>query len=244
MPFAGHPTLGSAHVARALSGAGRSGRPGASRDDEQRLEMRAGIVRVTAVGDTWTLRAAKTPSTRPVDASRADLCRMLGLAEEALAGEPLWVDTGVEQLVLPLRSAADVRAARPDPALLARTAHLPARGAALAYVCALDGGEEVAVRFFFTAHGAAIEDPATGSACANLGGYLVATGHPLPVSLTLRQGDAVGRPSRLGLRVEADRSIYVRAPSSTSRAGPSRSDDAAPPAPRAQDGCRSPTTRS
>jgi PhzF family phenazine biosynthesis protein len=65
------------------------------------------------------------------------------------------------------------------------------------------------VRFFFTQHGAVIEDPATGSACANLGGWMIATGKPLPFAATLRQGEAVGRPSQLGLRVDADRSIYV-----------------------------------
>jgi predicted PhzF superfamily epimerase YddE/YHI9 len=38
---------------------------------------------------------------------------------------------------------------------------------------------------------------------------MLATGRALPLAATLRQGDAVGRPSRLGLRVEADRTIYV-----------------------------------
>ena len=65
------------------------------------------------------------------------------------------------------------------------------------------------MRFFFTQHGAVIEDPATGSACANLGGWMLATGQPLPVQATLRQGDAVGRPSQLGLRVDESRHIYV-----------------------------------
>jgi PhzF family phenazine biosynthesis protein len=78
----------------------------------------------------------------------------------------------------------------------------------MAYLWARDG-EEILVRFFFTQHGAVIEDPATGSACANLGGWMIATGTPLPLAATLRQGEAVGRPSQLGLRVEADRSIYV-----------------------------------
>ena len=57
--------------------------------------------------------------------------------------------------------------------------------------------------------GACLEDPATGSACANLGGWWIATGRALPMSAALRQGDAVGRPSRLGLRVDADRGIHV-----------------------------------
>ena len=37
-----------------------------------------------------------------------------------------------------------------------------------------------------------VEDPGTGSACANLGGWLLATGAPLPQRLAIAQGDAVG----------------------------------------------------
>ena len=64
-------------------------------------------------------------------------------------------------------------------------------------------------RFFFPKHGAVIEDPGTGSACANLGGWLLATGAMLPQKLTIDQGEAVGRPCRLGLEVTADRRIRV-----------------------------------
>jgi predicted PhzF superfamily epimerase YddE/YHI9 len=78
----------------------------------------------------------------------------------------------------------------------------------MAYVFARDG-KRVLARFFFLKHGAVIEDPGTGSACANLGGYLVATNAPLPLRLVIDQGDAVGRPCRLALTVGADRSIQV-----------------------------------
>ena len=64
------------------------------------------------------------------------------------------------------------------------------------------------MRFFFTLSGSVIEDPATGSACANLGGWHVATGKS-PMRATLRQGAAVQRPSRLVLHVDDDQSIYV-----------------------------------
>jgi PhzF family phenazine biosynthesis protein len=67
----------------------------------------------------------------------------------------------------------------------------------------------VLARFFFPKHGAVIEDPGTGSACANLGGWLLATGVSLPQRLTVDQGEAVGRPCSLGLAVHADRTIQV-----------------------------------
>src|SRR5580765_7328521 len=80
MPFAGHPTLGTAHV---IGG------------DRVEIEVIAGIVPVTRAGDRWTLRAAKAPVTRPVAATRVELAHMLGLPDDAIAGEPLWVNTGV-----------------------------------------------------------------------------------------------------------------------------------------------------
>ncbi|MEO9182079.1 MAG: PhzF family phenazine biosynthesis protein, partial [Kofleriaceae bacterium] len=199
MPFAGHPTLGTAHVVRALRGTG----------DSVVLEMHAGRVPVTAAGDRWTLRAAKPPATTTPRASRAEIAAMLGLDEGALAGDPLWVDTGSEQLVIPLVSVEHVRRAAPIAALVARHGYQPGGREAMAYVWARDGGDRLVVRFFFTQHGAVIEDPATGSACANLGGYLIATGAALPVTADLRQGEAVNRPSHLGLRVDADQGIYV-----------------------------------
>ena len=198
MPFAGHPTLGTAHVVRSIHGGNRVA-----------LEMIAGLVPVDAQGDAYTLRAAKAPETRAVEASRAELASMVGLTADAIAGEPLWVSTGVEQLVIPVATVAQVRAARSDYARLAEHGFSRARNEAMAYVWARESANELVVRFFFTANGVALEDPATGSACANLGGWMIATGQPLPVAVTLRQGDAVGRPSRLGLRVDADRAIFV-----------------------------------
>jgi len=196
MPFAGHPTLGTAHVVRALAGTG----------DAVTLEMRAGVIAVAAVGDEWTL-AANPPRSRPADVVRADLARMLGLASDDVLDGARWVDSGVEQLLVPLRSPENVHRCRPDPALLARQARTAA-GQYHVYVFAEAGPAEVRARFFF--EGVVLsEDPATGSGCANLGGWLVATQRSLPLTRTVRQGDEVGRPSRLGLRVDAEGRIFV-----------------------------------
>ena len=198
MPFAGHPTLGTAHVVRTLTGAG----------DRVTLEMKAGLVDVRAEGDRWTLRATRLPSTRVPDASPDALAAMVGLPPGSVS-RPLWVDTGAEQLVIPVRSAADVRVARPDPVLLARDGRGPGGGEAMAYVFAEVAPERVEARFFFLAGGGVVEDPATGSACANLGGWLVATGAPLPARRVVEQGSHVRRPSLLALEVDAARRVYV-----------------------------------
>lgn len=195
MPFAGHPTLGTASVVGRVR-------------DHVTLEMKAGLVDVSREGSSWTLRAAKAPATRPVAAARDELARMLGLPAGAVSDEPLWVDTGAEQLIVPIASPEMVKAAKPSPELLLRHAWLESRGAAMAYLWSA-GAPEWTVRFFFTVDGTVREDPATGSACANLGGWHVARGRPLPLSATLRQGTAVCRPSLLKLRVEPDGAIYV-----------------------------------
>jgi trans-2,3-dihydro-3-hydroxyanthranilate isomerase len=204
MPFAGHPTLGSAHVVRDLGATG----------DAVTLEMISGIVPVTAQGDRWTLEA-KAPRTRQVGATREDIAAMLRLDARDLGADALRVDTGTEQLVIPLASADAVRRAAPDAALLERHGSVTSdRGVtrAMAYVWAYDasaGPNHVSCRFFFPKHGAVIEDPGTGSACANLGGWLVVTGATLPQTLALSQGEAVGRPCHLGLSVDAQRRIFV-----------------------------------
>jgi PhzF family phenazine biosynthesis protein len=198
MPFAGHPTLGTAHVVRDRAGG-----------DRLTLEMQAGIIPVEARGDVWTLEA-NAPKHRRSEASRAELAAMLGLREGDLAGEPLWVDTGSEQLLIPLASTDAVDRAAPDAALMHR--HGAHASRAMAYVFAPEGAAaagRMRARFFFPKHGAVVEDPGTGSACANLGGWLLASDAPLPVRLDIHQGERVGRPCRLGLEVTADRRILV-----------------------------------
>ena len=197
MPFAGHPTLGTAHVVRALRGGG----------DAVTLEMKAGVVPATANGDEWTLRA-NAPRWRPVDASGGELAEMLGVSAGDVLDGARWVDTGSEQLVIPLRSAAAVAGCRPVAALLRRHGRVN-EDRYLAYVFADAGGGEIRARFFFPAGAAVVEDPATGSACANLGGWLAVRGTPLPLERIVRQGDEVGRPSRLRLRVDRDAAIFV-----------------------------------
>lgn len=131
---------------------------------------------------------------------------MLGLVEEDMLEGPLWVDTGSEQLVLPLATFDAVHRAKPRAD--AMEVHGSNGQRSMAYVFAREG-DRVLARFFFPKHGAIIEDPGTGSACANLGGWLLATGAGLPQKLTVDQGEAVGRPCRLGLEVTADRRIRV-----------------------------------
>jgi trans-2,3-dihydro-3-hydroxyanthranilate isomerase len=93
--------------------------------------------------------------------------------------------------------------------LLARDGRGPGGGEAMAYVFAEVAPEKVEARFFFMAGGGVVEDPATGSACANLGGWLLATAAPVPARRVIAQGAQANRPSSLVLEVDAERNIFV-----------------------------------
>jgi PhzF family phenazine biosynthesis protein len=196
MPFAGHPTLGTAHVCRALGLGG----------DQLGLEMRAGIIPVTSNGDHWTLRAAPSTS-RLVEIQPSELARLLGLESSDIGFQPLWMKAGREQLVIPLTSEAAVRRVRPKLELFERLKSVD--GASQAYVFASMGGRKILSRFFFPDNGAILEDPATGSACANLGGWFVAMGRRPPLDFEVSQGEFIGRPSILQLEVNTDNEVFV-----------------------------------
>src|ERR1700688_1398432 len=91
MPFAGHPTLGTAHVCRALGLGG----------DRLTLEMPAGIITVRAAGDRWTLQD-KAPRRGKGQGPRLPLGALRGLEGRDIGERPLWVNGGTEQLIVPL----------------------------------------------------------------------------------------------------------------------------------------------
>lgn len=207
MRFAGHPTLGTAHVVRELAAAG----------DRLTLEFAAGLVPVEARGDTWTLTApaAGAPRTAAPALPADEIAGQLGLRADDLLDAPMWVDTGADQLLVPLKSVEAVQRAQPDSARLHRW-QPSSLGRKTAYVFAFDpapgrdGRQVVQARYFFTKEGGGVaEDPGTGSACANLGGWLVARGKALPARIEVRQGSQVSRPCRLYLDVARDGAIRV-----------------------------------
>ena len=197
MRFAGHPTLGTAHICRAIGLAG----------DSLTLEMPAGVIPVHGSERRWTLQA-NAPTWREVPESRETLATMLGIDEREIAERPLWVDAGTEQLVIPVTHEAAVRRAKPVGEILSRLSR--DGGERMAYVFApMATPGRLLARFFFPQGGAVLEDPATGSATANLGGWFLALGRQLPQELEISQGEYAGRPSTLFLHVSSDRFIRV-----------------------------------
>ena len=204
MVFAGHPTLGSAHVVRELCSAG----------DSITLEMKAGVIPVNAINDRWTL-SANPPTFRDCTVSRAEIAAMLSLQIADVLDGVRWVNTGSEQMIVPLASADAVQRVLPKADLLAAISSDVGRS--MAYVFAANNlsrhapnhEQKLLSRFFFLKHGSVVEDPGTGSATANLGGWMLGANRALPLMFQIEQGASISRPCHLGLKVDANKQIFV-----------------------------------
>jgi trans-2,3-dihydro-3-hydroxyanthranilate isomerase len=190
MPFAGHPTLGTAHVVRDLKGTGSS----------VTLEMKAGIIPVNAKGDLWTLQAVE-PRSRAMELARTELEEILGLEPGDVGEWPLWVSAGKEQLIVPVTSVDAVRRASPRADAFSRLKSVDGQSMAYVFHDSGDASGKVVSRFFFPKGAAILEDPATGSACANLGGWFTVVRPQTDIRREVSQGEMVGRPSTLYLDV-------------------------------------------
>jgi len=145
---------------------------------------------------------------------QAEVARALGLAREDLDESlPIQViTTGLSCLAVPVRSLADLRDCRVNGTLLAEI-YLRHGGTgchAFTRETLEVGAARAHARFFAPADNIP-EDPATGSACGALGGYLV---HHGALSLepedgrykfVIEQGDFIHRPSRINLDVKGER---------------------------------------
>jgi PhzF family phenazine biosynthesis protein len=182
LPFAGHPTLGSAH---AWLEAG-----GVPRDDVELLqECGAGLVRIRR---DQRLAFAAPPLLRfgPVDAAdRARIARALRLAEADLV-DLAWVDNGPGWVACLLDSAEAVLACRPDYGAFGDLEV----GIVGPYAEPASVGADIEVRAFVPSMGIG-EDPVTGSLNAGIAQWLA--GERLPTSYVASQGTALGRRGRV-----------------------------------------------
>ena len=197
LPFAGHPMLGSASVVREIFSAG----------DTLTLETLSGIIPLIAQNDNWELTAA-APQTRPLEFSTDRLAAALSLSTADIGTPAMWVNTGVEQLLVPLNSVDALKRCQPTLALFDRPTRNQ-RGVVMIYLWVMDSDDHVTSRFFFEKSNGLCEDPGTGSACANLGGYLLKQNAAVPLEITVDQGAQTGRPCRLNLRLDSAKNIKV-----------------------------------
>ncbi|NRQ50005.1 PhzF family phenazine biosynthesis protein [Aeromicrobium stalagmiti] len=182
LPFAGHPTLGSA---RAWLAAG--GRP--RRDDELVQECAAGLVRVRVDGDRLAFAAPPLLRDGPIDPGElAEVVAALGL-DPARVVDATWADNGPGWAALLLDSARTVLALDPDPA---RFGVIDKVGVVGPHPDGSDAAFEV--RAFVP--GSIGEDPVTGSLNASIGQWLTSTGRA-PASYVAAQGTRLQRRGRV-----------------------------------------------
>jgi trans-2,3-dihydro-3-hydroxyanthranilate isomerase len=215
LPFAGHPTIGTALVLEGVGALADAPNVRRAADGATEIVLSEGVgpvpVRITRSAGGGAASAVLTSPRLPARIGSPPpseaLARMLGLPVEALAGAALpaagW-SAGVPFLVIPLKNRAALSRIQVDTGVWA--AHL--KGSETPHIVALSfadpaGGRDLDIRMFAPAMGIA-EDPATGAAAVALAGFL-AERQRLPAGTTrwqIRQGEDMGRPSLMDL--EAD----------------------------------------
>ena len=187
LPFAGHPTLGTAILVASASGR-----------DHVRLETAGGTIPVAierdAAGAMFGRMEQPIPTWRSYDHAD-ELLGALGLERSLLPVEAY--TNGPVHVFVVLEDEQRVAALQPDLARLA------ALGACFNCVCRRSGGFKT--RMFAPALGVA-EDPATGSAAGPLAVHLARHGQiGYGEESEIHQGAEIGRPSLLYARATGDR---------------------------------------
>jgi trans-2,3-dihydro-3-hydroxyanthranilate isomerase len=186
LPFAGHPTLGTAFVLA-----------GPLSLDEIKLETGAGVVPVRLERDGPKIAFGRMeqplPTVEPYE-GEAELLAALGVERSELPVEVY--DNGLRHVYVTLASEDAVAALRPD---LNRLAELPG---VLGVNCIAGSGTRWKTRMFAPGGGVA-EDPATGSAAGPLAFHVARHGRSdFGEEIEISQGAEIGRPSTLFARVD------------------------------------------
>lgn len=194
LPFAGHPTLGSAHAW--LESGGRPRRP-----DCIVQQCDAGLIEVRREGSTLSFAAPPLRRSGPLDAEYVTaLVDAFGIEPEQVVAHQ-WVDNGPGWAVLQLGSAAEVLALEPDLARIP-TAMVGAVGAHPA-------GSRYAFELRTFAPGVGVaEDPVCGSMNASVGQWLTSTG-AAPRRYEVAQGQRLGRAGEITVTADEDGTVWV-----------------------------------
>ena len=191
LPFAGHPSVGSAWLLHRL------GRIAAGPNVQA---CGAGLLPVDVTADGATLTGGTPSLSEPLDPG--PLLEAVGLGPDDLAGTaPRWAGVGIDWAFLPVRREALGRA----EVDVARVAAVGGTGIALV---SWDGS--VARTRVFPGGAGVVEDPATGSAALALGVFLASSLGDGEHSFVVEQGAEMGRPSTLTCAVTVDAGAAIR----------------------------------
>lgn len=182
LPFAGHPTLGSACAWLAAGGQPR-------RSGELVQECGVGLVRVRLNGNRFAFAAPPLQRSGLLDEQLLmTIAAGLGIARADILAHQ-WVDNGPGWCAVMLRSAEQVLGLQPDMAIL--------RDLKLGVIGPQPAGHDALfeVRAFVPGLGVP-EDPVTGSLNAGIAIWLIRTGQA-PSVYTVAQGTALNRHGRV-----------------------------------------------
>jgi PhzF family phenazine biosynthesis protein len=195
LPFAGHPTLGTARAWLDAGGVPRS-------ESTVVQECGAGLVPVRIDGDTLSFAAPPTIRGGAVDP--ADLGRfaaVLGIDPDSIV-DAQWVDNGPGWVGILLDRAETALALTPD------ASQHPGRWDIGVLAPSTIPEAQWEVRGFFCGEGEALrEDPVTGSLNASLAQWLLDSGRA-SAPYTARQGTALGRDGRVLITADG-RDVWV-----------------------------------
>lgn len=145
---------------------------------------------------------------KPSLASHYQLASMLGLTTYAIAPKAYWINSGSPQLLLQLLEPKAIENVKVDYSQLTTICQQD-NGRIAIYIWYEDETSgHISSRFLYGKDCVMLEDSGTGSACANLGAYFLSQGK-FPISRNIYQGDQIGRPNRLLLKVDDQQIIYV-----------------------------------
>ncbi|MEV7323694.1 PhzF family phenazine biosynthesis protein [Streptomyces sp. NPDC093970] len=195
LPFAGHPTLGSARAW--LDGGAVPRHPG-----RVVQECGAGLVTVRP-GEDGTLAFAAPPLVRGGaldEAYLSEIVAAFGIGRDRVLAHQ-WVDNGPGWAVVRLATAEEVLALEPDLSLVP--------DAMVGVIGAHPDGSahDFEMRTFAPRCGVP-EDPACGSMNASVGQWLTATG-AAPAAYRVSQGTRVGRAATIQVTADADGTVWV-----------------------------------
>jgi PhzF family phenazine biosynthesis protein len=198
LPFAGHPTIGSAHAAL------ESGFVAKKQGLKQ--ECLAGVMEVSVEGAEIFVRG---PKAKVAEIDSARLARTLGVPAKGF----LRIDVGAIWVIAEVASAEALAKVKPDLAALANESN--ALGIAGVTLFAAAGKGEMHVRSFAPAH-AIPEDPVCGTGNLSVAAYLRHTGEleRFGNRYLARQGMQLGRAGRVSVRIDGD-SVQIGGPSVT-----------------------------
>jgi len=193
LPFAGHPTLGTAHAWLEAGGV-----PAGA---EIVQECGVGLVRIRRDGGRLAFLAPPLRRSGPLDESDvAVIARGLGLDRTEIVAHQ-WCDNGPGWQAVLLESADRVLSLTPDPAILA--------GRDVGVAGPRTGDHtDLEVRAFFPGNSGLTEDPVTGSLNAALAQWLIPAGLA-PADYIAAQGTAMNRAGRVHVQAGDDGEIWV-----------------------------------